>query len=321
MSRTILITGGAGFIGSNFIRYYLHHHPEDKVINVDKLTYCGNLENLKDLEHHPHYQFVQADICEEHAITSIMEKVDAVIHFAAESHVDNSIKEPFVFSKTNVIGTHVLLEAARKSKVQRFLHISTDEVYGSIKEGSFKETDRMNPSSPYSSSKAGAELLAKSYHTTYGLPVSIVRCSNAFGPHQYPEKVIPLFVTNLLENKKVPLYGDGLNIRDWVYVLDFCSAVDFVFNLPQCEGEIFNVPGNCSITNYDLTHQILALLGKDDSSIQPVADRLGHDRRYSVDGSKLMSKGWKSNHEFNQALKTTVEWYKNNPQWWRKLKK
>lgn len=319
MIKKILITGGAGFIGSNFIRYFLDVHPEIKIINFDKLTYCGNLENLTGLENNSNYEFKKGDICDPEAVDAIIKDADAVIHFAAESHVDNSIKDPFVFTKTNVLGTHILLEAARKRGVEKFLHISTDEVYGSINDGSFKETDVLNPSSPYSASKAAAELIARGFFKTFNLPVLMVRGSNAFGPRQYPEKLIPLFITNILENKKVPLMGDGMHRRSWVYVLDFCRAVDFVFE-NGVFGEVYNIPGTVELPNIDITKKILALLNKDESLIERVPDRLAHDRRYSVDGTKLKSLGWSAKYDFDKALEETVGWYKGNEKWWRKLK-
>ncbi len=319
--KTVLVTGGSGFIGSNFIRHYLNAHPEDNIINVDKITYCGNPENVREVEKNPKYTFIQADIINEEMMYLLAKKADLIVHFAAESHVDNSIKEPFIFTQSNVQGTHVLLEAARRTNIKRFLHISTDEVYGSILEGSFTEEDPMNPSSPYSASKCGAELLVKSYAKTYNLPTVIVRCSNAFGPYQYPEKVIPLFVTNLLQNKKVPLYGDGMHVRDWLFVEDFCSAVDFLLHTPNIESEIFNVPGVQSIPNIELTKKILQLCNKDESFIQPVEDRKGHDRRYSVSGEKIFALGWRHSNTFDAALKKTVDWYRTNPAWWEKLLK
>ncbi|HIH11118.1 TPA: dTDP-glucose 4,6-dehydratase [Candidatus Woesearchaeota archaeon] len=318
--KTILVTGGAGFIGSNFIRYLLEHDDTIKVINLDVLTYCGNLENLRDVEHNPRYEFVQGDITDPIIVNTVMPRVEAVIHFAAESHVDNSIKDPVVFTKTNVLGTHVLVEVAHRHKVKRFLHMSTDEVYGSIITGSFTETDPLHPNSPYSASKAAAELVVQGFQRTFGFPAVIVRCSNAFGPYQYPEKVIPLFVTNLLECKKVPLYGDGRNIRDWIYVVDVCRAVEFIFRHGR-EGEIYNIAGTSELENRDLTSKLLSLLGKDDSSIQHVPDRLGHDRRYSVLGSKLAALGWKPQFGFENALQETVQWYRDNVSWWQKLKK
>jgi len=319
MIQTILVTGGAGFIGSNFIRYYLKKYPNKRVINLDKLTYCGNLNNLKDIEDNPNYEFIQGDICDEEIVSNIIKKVDGVIHFAAESHVDKSIKNPFVFTKTNVFGTHVLLEAAKNAKIKKFLHISTDEVYGSIPLGSFKETDNLNPSSPYSASKAAAEFIVKGFHTTFGLPTTIVRCSNTFGPYQYPEKVIPLFVTNLIQNKKIPLYGDGRNRRTWIYVLDVCEAVDFIFK-HGLNGEVYNIAGIHELENIDLTKKILSLLGKDMSYIKYVEDRLAHDKRYSTDGLKLQELGWTPNISFDTVLKETVQWYIKNSDWWNKLK-
>ena len=316
----MLITGGAGFIGSNFLHYFLDKYPDVKVINLDKLTYCGNLNKLKLIENHPNYEFVQGDICDQDLVMSLMQKVDAVIHFAAESHVDNSIKDPFIFTRTNVLGTHTLLEAANRCKIKRFMHISTDEVYGSILDGSFKETDPLNPSSPYSASKASAELITKGFMHTFGLPVVMVRCSNVFGQHQYPEKLIPLFVTNLIEGKKVPLMGDGMHVRSWIYVKDACSAMDFVFQNGAI-GEVYNIPGIYELPNIEVTKKLLALLNKDETHIQPVADRLGHDRRYSVDGTKLFNLGWKHNYDFHDAFNETVKWYSENDWWWKKLKK
>jgi len=320
MIKKVLITGGAGFIGSNFVRYFLNKYPEISVINLDKLTYCGNLDNLKGLENNPNYEFVQGDICDEEKVMSLMKQVDAAIHFAAESHVDNSIKDPFIFTRTNVLGTHILLEAANKCKIKRFLHISTDEVYGSILNGSFKETDPLNPSSPYSASKASAELIAKGFMATFGLPMVLVRCSNVFGPHQYPEKLIPLFVTNLIEEKKVPLMGDGMHVRSWIYVLDACNAMDFVFNNGLI-GETYNIPGTYELPNIEVTKKILGLLNKDETVIQPVPNRLAHDRRYSVDGTKLHQLGWKPLYSFDNAFEETVKWYTGNEWWWKKLKK
>ena len=319
VSETVLITGGAGFIGSNFVRYFLQKYPNKKVIVLDKLTYCGNMDNLDGLEDTNRYLFVPGDICDEWLVSSLMKQVSSVIHFAAESHVDNSIKDPFAFTRTNVLGTHVLLEAARKCGITKFIHMSTDEVYGPVLEGSSKESDQLNPSSPYSASKAAAELIVKGFMTTFNLPVIMVRCSNAFGPYQYPEKIIPLFVTNLLENKKVPVYGDGKQIRSWIFTEDVCSAIDFVFQQGK-NGEVYNIPGSCEFPNLELTTRILSLLGKDHSYIEHVEDRLAHDRRYSVDGSKLLQMGWKHAHNFDSALKETVQWYVQNEKWWKKIK-
>ena len=316
----ILITGGAGFIGSNFIRFFLKKYPNRKVINLDKLTYCGNLDNLRDIENNPNYRFVHGDICDEEVVMKLMKDVDAVIHFAAESHVDNSIKNPFVFTKTNVLGTHVLLEAAKRCKIKRFLHMSTDEVLGSILEGSYKETSPLAPSSPYSASKAAAELVARGFNITFNLPMLMVRCSNNFGPYQYPEKLIPLFVTNLLEGKKVPLYGDGKHVRNWIYVLDTCDAVDFVFSHGNI-GDIYNIDGTFELPNIEITKKMLDMLGRDETSIEYVEDRLAHDRRYSLDGSKLQKLGWKRSYDLDTALKETVDWYAKNGWWWKKLKK
>jgi len=318
MIKTVLVTGGAGFIGSNFIRYFLKKHADMNVVNLDKLTYCGNLDNLKDLEKNPHYEFVHGDICDEKTVLPLMKKADAVIHFAAETHVDNSIKDPFIFTKTNVLGTHVLVECAKRCEIKKFLHISTDEVYGSISKNSFKETDSFNPSSPYSASKAAAELIVKGFITTFKFPAVIVRMANTFGPYQYLEKVIPLFVTNLLEGKKVPLYGDGMHVRSWIYVLDVCSAIDFLFEKGSI-GETYNIPGTIELSNIDLTKKILHLLKKDESFIQHVEDRLAHDRRYSIDGSKLCKLGWSPSYNFDKALIETVQWYVKNDWWWKKL--
>ena len=317
--KKILVTGGAGFIGSNFIRYFLKKYPDVQVTNLDKLTYCGNLDNLKGVDVNPNYEFVRGDICDGKIVDSLMGASDAVIHFAAESHVDNSIKDPFVFTKTNVLGTHILLEAAKKHKIKKFLHISTDEVYGSIEDGSFKETDAFNPSSPYSASKAAAELLAQSFYHTFGLPLLIVRASNTFGPRQYPEKLVPLFITNLLENKKVPLMGKGENIRSWIYVDDVCNAIDFVFQKGTL-GEAYNIPGTGELQNIETTRMLLGLLNKDESSIEEIPHRLGHDFRYSVDGAKIAALGWKPIYDIEKAFQETVRWYKENDWWWKKLK-
>ncbi len=294
-------------------------YPDYKIINLDKLTYAGNLENLNDVENNPNYSFVRGDICDPNLVHEVMKNVDHVVHFAAESHVDRSIKDGSVFVKTNVLGTHTLLQNSLEYKIKKFIHISTDEVYGSIKSGSFKETDILTPSSPYSSSKAGSDLLAQSYYITYGLPVIITRCTNNFGPYQYPEKLIPLFATNLLENKKVPVYGTGTNVRDWIYVLDHCKAVDFVLHSGM-EGEIYNVGGGNEKTNIEITHKILELLGKDESMMEYVKDRPGHDFRYSLNYSKLKELGWEPECSFEEALDATIKWYMENKWWWKKLK-
>jgi len=316
----ILVTGGCGFIGSNFIKYWLEKYPEDKIINLDKLTYAGNLDNLKDIEDNENYEFVKGDICDKALVDNLMKNIDIIFNFAAESHVDNSIKGPMVFTETNVLGTHNLLESAKNNNVKKFIHISTDEVYGSTKDSSFKETDLLKPNSPYSASKAAAEMIVRAYNVTFKLPVIITRSSNNFGPYQYPEKVIPLFVTNLIEGKKVPLYGTGKNVRDWIYVKDNCEAIDFVSKKGEI-GEIYNIGGGNEIENIELTKKILKEMGKDESYIKYVEDRLAHDFRYSLDCDKIHSLGWKSKHNFDEALKKTVQWYKNNEEWWRKLKK
>ena len=316
----VLVTGGAGFIGSNFIRFILKKHPDWDVINFDKLTYCGNLENLKDVENNHRYSFVKGDICDETAVEKAIKNADIVFHFAAESHVDNSIKDPYIFTKTNVLGTHVLLEQARKNKVKKFIYISTDEVYGSVKQGSSKEGDPFEPNSPYSASKAAAEHLVRSYYITFKLPVIITRSSNNFGPYQYPEKLISLFVTNLVDGKKVPLYGDGLNIRDWLYVADNCEAIDFVAEKGKV-GQAYNIGGGNEIPNVEITKTLIQETGRDESFIKYVADRSGHDRRYSLDTTKVFSLGWKPRFNFRTAIRETVKWYKDNDKWWRRLKK
>ena len=318
----IHVTGGAGFIGSNFIRYMLRAHPDCRIVNLDSLTYAGNLNNLKDCDSSPRYTFVRGDICDSPLVNSVMEDhlIDTVVHFAAESHVDRSIADASAFVKTNILGTYTLLEAARQHALHRFVHISTDEVYGSIPEGSFRETDVLSPSSPYSSSKAGSDLLVLSYFTTYNLPVIITRCTNNFGPYQFPEKLIPLFVTNLINGKKVPVYGTGKNIRDWIHVNDHCQAVDFLLDKGNY-GEIYNIGGENERTNLEITEKILRILKKDDSLIEHVHDRPGHDFRYSLDCSKIKALGWKPGHSFEEGLEDTLRWYVQNEWWWRPLKK
>ncbi|MCK4533693.1 dTDP-glucose 4,6-dehydratase [bacterium] len=317
----ILVTGGAGFIGSNFIRFILNKYPDYKIINLDKLTYCGNLDNLRDLEQNSRYKFVKGDISDEKIVNELIKDIDVVINFAAESFVDKSINEAKDFITTNIFGTFCLLEAAKKNKINRYIQISTDEVYGSIEKGSFKETDNLKPSSPYSSSKASADLLAYSYWVTFNLPAIITRSSNNFGPYQFPEKIIPLFVTNALNNQPLPLYGDGMNVRDWLYVLDHCRAVDMVLHKGKT-GEVYNIGGENEITNVQLTKMILEILNKPTELIKPVKDRLGHDRRYAVDCTKIKEElGWQPQVNFQQLLAETIEWYKTNEEWWRKLKK
>ncbi len=315
----LLITGGCGFIGSNFIRNMLEKYPDYQITNLDKLTYAGNPDNLKDIESDPNYTFVKGDICDTDVVSKVMQDVDQVIHFAAESHVDRSIEDGAVFVRTNVLGTNTLLQGALDNDVERFIHVSTDEVYGSIKEGSFSEMDDLKPSSPYSSSKAGSDLLAMSYYTTYDLPVTITRCTNNFGPYQYPEKLIPLFITNLMDNRKVPVYGSGMNVRDWIHVDDHCSGIDFVLNNGNT-GEVYNIGGGSELTNLDITHRILAALDKDESMIEYVEDRKGHDFRYSLDCNKLKKIGWKPKYDFDTALNGTIAWYVNNRWWWEPLK-
>lgn len=316
----ILVTGGSGFIGSNFVRTVLQKYNDIELVNLDKLTYAGNLENLKDIENNPNYKLIKGDVCDVKLVDDLTKDVDIIFNFAAESHVDRSIENSSVFIKTNILGTHNLLEAARRNDVKRFVQISTDEVYGSIKQGSFKETDVLKPNSPYSASKAAADLLCSSYFVTHNLPMLITRSSNNFGPYQYPEKVIPLFITNLIEEKKVPLYGDGLNVRDWIYVIDNCEAIWFAAEKGKI-GEIYNVGGNNELQNIELTKRILKEMDKNEEWIEYVKDRLGHDRRYSLDCKKINDLGWKPRFNFEQALKETVDWYKNNEKWWKKLKK
>jgi dTDP-glucose 4,6-dehydratase len=314
----LFVTGAAGFIGSNYVRHVLAT-TDDEVTVFDALTYAGNLSSLADLADDPRYEFVQGDICDREAVAAAMAGHDAVVHFAAESHVDRSIVDPDTFVRTNCLGTNVLCDVARHIEVERFLHISTDEVYGSIEQGSFVETDRLGPRSPYSSSKAGSDLIALSYEETYGLPVLVTRSSNNFGPYQFPEKVIPLFVTNLLDGRKVPLYGDGLNIRDWIYVEDNCAGVDLVLRKGEI-GEVYNIGGGNETTNRELTEKVLGLCGAGDDMIEYVQDRLGHDRRYSIDCSKARALGWSPDRTLDEALAATVEWYRANRAWWEPLK-
>ena len=315
----ILVTGGLGFIGSNFIRTMLSKYKDIGIINLDKVTYCANFENLKDVEKNPNYSFVRGDICDKPIVEKLTKDIDIVFNFAAESHVDRSINDPFVFTRTNFLGTHTLLEAARNNNIKKFIQISTDEVYGSIKQGSFKETDNLNPSSPYSASKAGADLLCLSYYTTFKMPIIITRSSNNFGPYQYPEKVTPLFITNLIEDKKVPLYGTGKNVRDWIYVVDNCEGIDFISKKGKI-GEIYNIGGGNEKENIEITRLILKEMNKDESYIDYVQDRLGHDWRYSLDCKKIHELGWKPRFRFEDGINKTIRWYKENIDWWRKLK-
>jgi len=316
----LLITGGAGFIGSNFIRYILNEYPDYKIVNLDKLTYAGNLENLRDIENNSHYAFVKGDVCDEKIVDKLVSrKPDAIINFAAETHVDRSITGAQDFIRTDILGTQTLLEAAKKYNIGRFIQISTDEVYGSIERGSFTEESPLKPNSPYSASKTGADLMVRAYQKTFDLPALITRSSNNYGPYAYPEKLISLFVTNLLEDKKVPIYGDGQQIRDWLYVIDNCEGIDCVLHHGQI-GEIYNIGGSNEKTNLEITKIILEQLGKDESCIEYVKDRPGHDRRYSVDSTKLRKLGWQPRYEFEEAMAKTIQWYKDNPQWWQPLK-
>jgi dTDP-glucose 4,6-dehydratase len=315
----LVVTGGAGFIGSNFIRYVLASHPEDSVVNLDKLTYAGNRANLADLESDRRYTFVHGDICDAKVVRDTLRGVDAVVNFAAESHVDRSLMEADAFLKTDVFGVFTLLEVVRELRIPRLLHVSTDEVYGSVPTGSSTERDPLRPSNPYSASKAGGDLLALAYWHTHRVPVVITRSSNNFGPYQYPEKVIPLFVTNALDDRPLPLYGDGRNVRDWLYVVDNCAALDLVLRKGG-DGEVYNIGGGHEVENVVLTHEILRLTGKPETLIQRVADRAGHDRRYSVDCAKVRRLGWEPKHRFASALETTVRWYREHEAWWRPLK-
>jgi dTDP-glucose 4,6-dehydratase len=315
----LLVTGGCGFIGSNFIRLVLDEHPEDEVLNLDKLTYAGNPENLRDLEGDPRYGFRKGDICNgEDLREPFAWGPEVVVNFAAETHVDRSITSPEAFVHTDVLGTYRLLEEARERGI-RFVQISTDEVYGSIESGSFSEESPLRPNSPYAASKAGADLLVRAYVRTYGLDAVIVRSSNNYGPYQYPEKAIPLFVTNLLEGRKVPLYGEGKNVRDWLYVKDNCRAIDMVLR-SGISGEAYNVGGGQERTNLELTRAILEIMGAGEESVQFVPDRPGHDLRYSVDSSKVRGLGWNPRHDFATGLRETVEWYRINADWWQPLK-
>ncbi|MCX6729948.1 MAG: dTDP-glucose 4,6-dehydratase [Candidatus Portnoybacteria bacterium] len=317
----ILITGGLGFIGSNFIRYVFNKYPDYEVINLDKITYAGNPENLRDIENNSGYKFVKGDICDKDLVNKLISehKPNAIINFAAETHVDRSILDPEAFIKTNIFGTYILLGAVKKHNIEKFLQISTDEVYGSINRGRFTEDDPIKPNNPYASSKAGAELLVMSYFKTYNLPILITRSSNNYGPYQCPEALIPLFVTNLLENKKVPLYGDGLDVRNWLYVLDNCSAIDLVFHNGQIGG-IYNIGGGNEKTNKEITKIILKELDKDENWIEHVKNRPGHDKRYAISSEKITKLGWKPKYDFGEIIKETINWYKNNQNWWRAMK-
>jgi dTDP-glucose 4,6-dehydratase len=320
MTTKILVTGGAGFIGSNFVRYVARAHPDWHITVLDKLTYAGRRENLVEVERHQGFAFVHGDICDVEAVARVLPGCEYVLNFAAETHVDRSLYDAGGFIQTDVYGTFVLLEQARKShSLKLFVQISTDEVYGSVLTGSSKETDALMPRNPYSASKAGADRLAYSYFATYGLPVVVTRASNNYGPYQFPEKVIPLFVTHALDDIPVPLYGDGLNVRDWLHVDDHCAALLHLLAHGR-PGETYNVGGGNEVPNIELTRRILALLGKPESLIQRVADRPGHDRRYSVDTGKLRGLGWAPAVPFEQGLADTVKWYREHPSWWRPLK-
>ena len=317
----ILVTGACGFIGSNFVRHVLEKYPTYHVLNLDKLTYAGNLNNLKDIQENSRYKFVKGDICDRELVEKLIsDDIDFVVNFAAESHVDRAIRDASSFVQTNVYGTYVLLEASRKYNVKKYLQISTDEVYGSVEKGSFRETDLLQPNNPYSASKASADMMVRSYNRTYGLFTLITRSSNNFGPFQYPEKLIPSFIIHLLKTEKVPLYGDGLNVRDWLFVLDNCEAIDLVLH-KGISGEIYNIGAKNEKTNLEIAKIIVRELGKSEDFIIFVEDRLGHDRRYSLNESKVKKLGWTPRNEYYSALKKTISWYKDNEWWWKPLMK
>lgn len=329
----ILVTGGAGFIGSNFIHYILDKHPDYKITNLDLLTYAGNLENLKDLENNPNYKFVKGDIADKNLVGDLVKDADVIVHFAAESHVDRSIIEPDAFIRSNILGTYNLLNAARKNGDKRFHHISTDEVFGSLgsKDPAFNENTPYDPRSPYSASKAASDHLVRAYYHTYGLPITISNCSNNYGPYQFPEKLIPLFITNLMEGKKVPLYGDGMNIRDWLYVKDHCEAIDLIIHEGKI-GETYNIGGDCEKSNLEIANKIIEFVVDKNPPNSPfrkrggdwiefVKDRLGHDRRYAIDFSKIKNElGWAPRTDFEEGLRKTIKWYNENESWWRSIK-
>lgn len=317
----ILVTGGAGFIGSNFVKYMLDKYPDYEIINLDALTYCGNLENLKDIENHENYTFTKGDIRDKDLVKDLVSKVDYVINFAAESHVDRSIEDPEIFIKSNVLGTQVLLNASKEFGVEKYIQISTDEVYGTLGEtGYFTENTPLQPNSPYSASKAGADLITRAYFETFDLPVNITRCSNNYGPYQFPEKLIPLMISNALEDKKLPIYGDGKNIRDWLHVYDHCQAIDLVLHEGK-PGEVYNIGGHNERENIQIVKLIIDALGKDESLIEYVSDRLGHDRRYAIDSDKITDElGWKPKYTFETGIKETIKWYLDNQDWMNQVK-
>jgi len=318
----LLVTGGAGFIGSNFIRYMLEKYPEYRAINLDKLTYAGNLENLIGIDKDPRYAFEKGDICDKSRVQMcvVRYEIDVIVHFAAESHVDRSILGAAEFVQTNVVGTNVLLEVAKEMKIKRFLQVSTDEVYGSLgTTGLFTEKTSLRPNSPYSASKASADILALAYHHTFGIPIVVTRCSNNYGPHQFPEKLIPLMIANALSDKPLPVYGDGMNVRDWLHVKDHCSAIDIVLHRGRI-GEVYNIGGNNEKPNIEIIQLILKNLGKPESLITYVQDRLGHDRRYAIDSSKIQRElGWQPSYTFERGMAETIQWYVQNEQWWKRI--
>ncbi len=320
----LLVTGGAGFIGSNFIHYWLKNHPDDEITNLDKLTYAGNLENLASVQANPHYHFVKGDICDPEIVAKCLENTEVLVHFAAESHVDRSILAPAPFIQTNILGTYTLLEQALKAKVKRFHHVSTDEVFGSLEltdPSKFSERTPYNPRSPYSASKAASDHLVRAYFNTYGLPITISNCSNNYGPFQFPEKLIPLAITNLLEGKKVPVYGDGLYVRDWLYVEDHCRALELILTKGMV-GETYCIGGlTQDLNNLAIVKKICQLMGESESKVEFVKDRPGHDRRYAIDWSKISQKlNWQPQADFDTWLNQTIKWYKENESWWKSVK-
>ena len=315
----VLITGGAGFMGSNAIRYFLKKYSDIEIVNLDKLTYAGNPDNLKDIENNSRYRFIKGDIIDRNLLDNTVKDVDVIINYAAETHVDRSILDPKEFIVTDVLGTYSLLESAKKHNIKKYIQISTDEVFGSIQDGKFTEESPFKPNSPYAASKAGGDHLCRAYFKTYDVPVIVTHSCNFFGPYQYPEKLIPLFITNLLENKKIPVYGDGLQAREWISTQDHCQAVDLILQKGKA-GEVYNISTGDEIKNIEITKLLLAELNKNDSFIDYVKDRPGHDRRYAIDATKLRVLGWSPKMNFNDGIKQTIEWYKNNEGWWKKIK-